>query len=874
MEGMNLKSYELLSGRFGSLTEIQKLAMPGAASGSNLLIFSPTGSGKTEAALLPLLERIGDGLRSGKIKGGFNVLWITPLKSLNRDMLRRFEGWCAEFGATLGVRHGDTSEKERAGQRETPPNVLIMTPEALQGLLVGRVVRGHLGNVCAVVVDELHDLLDNKRGAQLSLALERLEAVAPGFQRIGLSATIGNKKEAGMLFFGEREYRAVESSCIREYYVSVVHEESMGRRVDRVAELIEAHRKVLVFTNTRSMAEELGAYLKERIAECEVHHGSLDKKIRIENEERFKAGGLRALVCTSSLELGIDIGDVDLVVQYGSPKQVFRFVQRVGRSGHSVGKIPKGVIIATDLDEYLEAEVVASLAKSGWLEDKRCEKGALDVVAHQCVGYCLDNRGATVAELLERFGKSGVFGIGEEKLVKTLMQLVGEGVLKYEMDERAVGNGGLDDGAVGRMRVWLGRRGREYYYQNVSTIPKDRRFLVREAATNRIIANLDEEFVAGLENGACFLAKGQPWKIIEIEPDEVVVEQAGPDEVIVPSWTGEDIPVDFEVAQRAGRLRRGVNVPEGEAVPDDRTVVLEGDGQVAVLNMCFGTKVNGGIARVLAKRLGKRLKEEVVAGADQYRVLIRLPYEMDSAIVLDELKRMDGTSDELEGALQDSPLLKLGFTHVGQRIGLLSEGAQATNQLIRMLRNSVVYEEAVREVFARHFDTARTAEALDWIKSGRIAVRRNAKVGRFGALGLDRLRSRFGGAFETKDRVIAAFKERMLDRVSRLRCANCEAERFVHIAGLRDDEKIPCPRCGKASLAPKDTSKEDIESAAGLIRNYGKRALIALETYGVGARSAGRVLRKLHKDENQFYLDLLEEQKKFIKNRKYWSGKH
>src|SRR3989338_8434403 len=258
---------ELIRERFPDFTEVQKQAMPQVLEGKHGLILAPTGSGKTEAALLPILEKIE------RDKPGIQALYITPLRSLGRDMLARFSWLCERLDKTHSIRHGDSTVAERTQHRKKPPQIMVITVETLQALLLGRIMRMHLRNVRHVIVDEVHDILDNKRGTQLSLALERLETLAPKFQRIALSATVAKPHEAAKLIFGFRDYFLVEVG--------------RGRKMD---------------------------------IEMEIHHGSLSKEVRIGAEERFKKGEVGVLLATSSMELGLDIGDVDQVVQYGSPQ--------------------------------------------------------------------------------------------------------------------------------------------------------------------------------------------------------------------------------------------------------------------------------------------------------------------------------------------------------------------------------------------------------------------------------------------------------------------------------------------------------------------------------------------------------------------------
>ncbi|HID72900.1 TPA: DEAD/DEAH box helicase, partial [Candidatus Micrarchaeota archaeon] len=791
-------------------------------------------------------------------ESGICALYITPLRSLNRDLLRRFSWWCDRLDISHGIRHGDTTPSERAKQRKNPPKILLTTIESLQALLMGRILRRHLLNVEFVVCDEIHDVLDNKRGVQLSLGLERLEEIAD-FRRIGISATVANESEAGRLLFGQRPYALCEAGKNRKMDISVEDLKAQEERVKRISRLVTDSRS-LVFVNTRSMAEELGASLIEKKAPIEVHHGSLDKNVRTHTEDRFKEGALRSVMCTSSLELGIDVGDVDLVVQYGSPHQVSRLIQRVGRSGHSLQGTPRGVMMSTDFDDMLECEVVKILAGNGWIEGKPVERGSLDVIAHQVVGLCLDFGRMPLAKIHNILNRSYAYGITYDKLRKVALQLYGEGLVFY------------DEAPDGSIHIKTTRRAREYYYSYLSTIPKMKRYLMKDISANRIISSLDEEFVMNLESGASFLSKGQPWRVVDITEDEVLAEPGGSMDIAVPAWTGEDIPVPYEVAQEVGIMRGGFR-PKAKPLPDHKTVVIEMFSDVVVVHACFGSQVNEGIARIFADNLSQLVGESVKAVSDPYRIMVKLPFALKEEHILRAFRISDVRS-RLEQSLTGSLLLKFKFLHVGRLFGLLSEDATVGRRFIEAMRNSVVYEEAVRSVFFRYFDVPRTEKVIERINKGQIkvVVDKRSKPSFFAKLGIERASGGEKlGAFEPREKMVAAFKENALSKTLRLQCINCGAKRFLHLAGA--PEKIKCSKCGQPSYALADRegiAKGDAEFSAALIREFGKRGLIALSTYGIGPKTADRILRRLHKDESLFYLDILEAQKHFIKNKKFW----
>ncbi len=392
-------------------TPIQEKAIPILLEGKqNSLLLAPTGSGKTEAALLPLLNRLQQ-MSKQKELFGFYIIYITPLKALNRDVFKRIQELCEHLGLTVDVRHGDTTQYVRRKQAIYPPNLLITTPESLQAILPGKRLKYHLRTVFAVIVDEVHDLAGSKRGSQLSLGLERLEhLIGSGIMRVGLSATVGNPKEVAQLLGGKRVIKTVWAGYDNrkvdlkvEMPSPTDQHKKMARklsyplhsvaRLETIVDLIDKHQSTLVFTNTRSFAEVLGA--KMRVLNppftFDVHHGSLSKNARLTAEDNLKTGVSKAIIATSSLELGIDIGQADLVIQYSSSREVSRLVQRVGRSGHGIGRTSKGIVISTiNLDDISEAGIIIRRAKLNKVENARIPKKAWDVLCHQITGVLLD----------------------------------------------------------------------------------------------------------------------------------------------------------------------------------------------------------------------------------------------------------------------------------------------------------------------------------------------------------------------------------------------------------------------------------------------------------------------------------------------------
>ncbi|BFI73287.1 ATP-dependent DNA helicase Hel308 [Nanoarchaeota archaeon] len=374
---------DLFYSRFKDFNPIQKLAIPKVLEGKNTLIVAPTGSGKSEASILPVFSKILDIKEKEGIENKLLGLYITPLRALNRDLLDRIKWWGDNLNITTAIRHGDTEEKERSRLSKKPVEFLITTPETFQILFLGKRLREQLKTIRFVIVDEVHELLNEKRGIQLSLGLERLVNYSGEFQRIGLSATIGDLDEAAKFLFGYRNYDIAYWYAEKRYDIKVLYPEitnedlELARKFNwspkiawslrKMKEIMDKHKSVLIFVNTREMAELIVSRFKMWIPNypIEIHHSSLSREVRERNEKLFKEGKLKAIVATSSLELGIDIGYVDAVIQYNSPRQVARLVQRVGRAGHRLHEVSIGYIITLDIDDYAE-----SLTIKKFIEEK------------------------------------------------------------------------------------------------------------------------------------------------------------------------------------------------------------------------------------------------------------------------------------------------------------------------------------------------------------------------------------------------------------------------------------------------------------------------------------------------------------------------
>src|SRR6266566_6434259 len=566
---------------FDAPTPPQVLGWPAIASGEHVLIQAPTGSGKTLAAFLSAIDRLsahpGEGLR---------VLYVSPLKALNYDIERNLRGPLAGLDSRLrvGVRTGDTPAKERRELVKSPPDILITTPESLY-LLLTSAARETLRTIDTLILDEVHALAGTKRGAHLALSVERLERLAAQpFQRIGLSATQRPLEEIGRFVSGNRQIRLVDAGTRKPLDLQVVvpvedmrepgeYQSIWPSIYPELLRLVEAHRSTIVFVNNRRLAERLALRLNELAAGgggageagtpssaasqappreiARAHHGSLAREQRLIVEEDLKAGRIPCLVATSALELGIDMGAVDLVVQVESPKSVARGLQRIGRAGHELHAVSKGRIFPKFRADLLESAVVARAMRAGEIEETRIPRNPLDVLSQQIVAIAADEEIA-VADLHDLVRRAYPFAeLSRPQLENVLDMLAG----RYPSDEFAELRPRIVwDRTGGVIRAREGAR--RLAVTNAGTIPDRGLFGVFLADGGGRVGELDEEMVYEARAGQTFLLGASTWRIEEITRDRVLVSPAPGVPGAVPFWKGEGIGRPYELGEAIGRFSR------------------------------------------------------------------------------------------------------------------------------------------------------------------------------------------------------------------------------------------------------------------------------------------------------------------------------
>jgi len=931
---------------FGAPTDPQLKAIPEILAGKNVLLISPTASGKTEAAVLPVLSMY---VTNRSDERGIKILYITPLRALNRDMLDRLEWWAKRLDLRIAVRHGDTEVRERTSQAKNPPDMLIITPETLQAIMTGRVMKRHLNAVRYVIVDEVHELAEDKRGSQLALALERLRWITMrDFQIVGLSATIGTpEKVANFLVGNQREIVTVRVPVGREIRLKVTCPESdskdselasrlythpeVAARLKLMRELIESHRSVILFTNTRAIAEILASRMKVWDVDfpISIHHGSLAKPSRISAEQGLKNGELRGLVATSSLELGIDVGSVDFVIQYMSPRQVTRLIQRVGRSGHRVGRTADGVIIALDSDDTLEAMVIARRALEEHLEPVTIPYKPLDVLAHQLVGLLIQKGRWYIHEIMEIFTKAYPYrDLTEQDLINVLTYM-------HTRYPRLAWYSQQDSVILRPRRL---KALYTYYFGKLSMIPDEKQYLIVDQTNDDAVGVLDEAFVAEYgEPGRKFIVRGSPWQMTSVRGDKIYVKPIKDPTGSIPSWVGEEIPVPYEIGQEVGSIRRHVEdglragkdeselmdelckvyptdrttmahalsetieqVGRGLPMPTDRRMVLEEWDEFVIIHAHLGLLVNRTLARLVGHVLSEELGQTIGVQQDPYRIVIQTSGVSSTtkvAQVLRDLARADVSALVIESS-KKTGLFKRRLIHVARRFGAITRWAEFRSinlrQLMRSFEGTVIMEEALKETLEKDLDVSNTERVLRMIGSEvELSVASpSEEASPIARLGMERISRKTDLIPPEKMRriLLESAKVRILNESRTLACPRClQYAKIQRMKNMPDD--FSCPECktgrlgitvelpetirkisakkGRKLSESEDRVIEELKESATLLRKYTKAAAYVLAGRRLRSAEARSVLRRTHKVSDRLFQSIMDAERKVLR-RRFW----
>ncbi|EMR75583.1 Lhr-like helicase [Thermoplasmatales archaeon SCGC AB-540-F20] len=685
----------------------------------------------------------------------------------------------------------------------------------------------------------------------------------------------------------------------------------------RCKEIIDNHVSTLLFINTRDGAEIIASriHMWQDDMQIGVHHGSLSKGARIESENDFKSGKLKSLICTSSLELGIDVGNTDFVIQYNSPREVTRIVQRVGRSGHKVGMTSKGLILSSNPEDLAESLVIARKALAGELEHFKIRQNPLSVLSNQIISVALEYGRIKARRIYEIVKRSYPFhNLSWKTFDSILQQLRNQRTVWFEEENE-------DLYLVKRMSS------RHYFLENISMIPDEKTYAAIDISTRKAIGTLDESFVLsnGFE-GEKFILRGRPWVIVKRDEDKLLissVKEIG----TVPSWVGEDIPVPFEVALEVGKLRRFVSEnreirkypcdketldkflryvsnqkKQGFIVPSDKTITLEVEDKTIVINACFGTKVNETLGRLISAILAQSLGESIGINSDSYRINLELPARIPVERVKDILIETKPETLEylIETVLRNSTYIRWQLVHVARKFGALRKDSDyrsiGMKRLFGLFEQSPIFEEALDKLIWERMDIENTKQVLRKIQNDEITIHIQ-RLSPIAIAGFETIRGLM--VPQKADRsILMALKKRLEGTDILLVCTNCNHSWTTSVS--RADLQPKCSKCGAIKivalrrynrdpaklLMKKGRTKEEdrevkkLHKNASLVLSYGKFALLTLMGRGIGPDTAARILRRydwreLEKSEEleiKFLRDILKAELNYARTRGFWDN--
>jgi ATP-dependent Lhr-like helicase len=709
----------------------------------------------------------------------------------------------------------------------------------------------------------------------------------------------------------------------------------VAARLRIIRDYISKRKSVLLFTNTRAVSEVLASRFKVWDIDfpVSIHHGSLAKPSRIAAERGLKNGELKGLVCTSSLELGIDVGRIDLVIQYMSPRQVTRLIQRVGRSGHRIGLIAEGIIVTMDSDDTLEALAIARRALKEDLEPVEIPPKPYDVLAHQIAGLLLKNKRLEFEEILEMFRNAYPY--------QDLKMEDVEKILRY-MHQRfpRLAWVSFEDKIVLKPRRTKALF--EYYFDNLSMIPEEKQFLVVDESTDSAIGVLDEAFMAEYgKPGIKFIIRGSPWRILHVSEEKVFVKPDEDPTGAIPSWIGEEIPVPFEVAQEVGSIRgfveeqvkKGVSPEEiadklceqypsdretilraltetveqvnaGLPVPTDNRIVVEDWEEFVIIHANFGSLTNRAIAQLLGQLLSEKIGYGIVVQHDSYRIFVQTMGAANASQIVELFNEIRTMSDKavretLTRATVKTGIFKRRMIHVARRFGALQKWADFSNvslqKLIKSFEDTPIYEEALKEVFTKDLDLEKLVYVLRKIREGTIEVQKIETGGNatpIARVGIERVSMKTDLIPPERMRavLIESAKARLLNETCNFICTNCWD--YTEMMRVKDlPEKPKCPKCGSSAIGLLKVEEEKVlpliekkgekltkneeklfkqaRQTAQLIAKYGKSAAVALCARKVQPSDAASVLEEEHKLNDKFYELVIDAERKALSKR-FW----
>ena len=760
----------------------------------NVLISAPTGSGKTLTAFLSILNELVDSSEKQILEDKVYCIYVSPLKALGNDIQVNLLGPLREInelagkdlGIRVGVRTGDTTAAEKSKMLHKTPHILITTPESLAIMLNSPKFKEKLTDVQWLIVDEIHALAENKRGVHLSLTLERLQKISSGLSRVGLSATIAPLEDIAQYLVGaERDCSVVDIRFLKEMDLKVlspvkclVETEYMLKHramYDLIHQLVQEHKTTIIFTNTRSATERVVHTLKEMFPQSyanniAAHHSSLSKEVRFSTEQALREGSLKVAVSSTSLELGIDIGYVDLVICLGSPKSVARFLQRAGRAGHHLSSTIKARIIVMDRDDLVECALLLKSALEKKIDKVHIPANALDVLAQQIYGIAI-NEVINISELYHLVTKSYCYkDLPWQDFFEVIKYLSGEYV---ELEERHVYSRIWHDKETGEIGK-KGRMARVIYMTNIGTIPEESYITVKIG--EEIVGKIDEGFLERLRPGDVFVLGGNVYMFKFSRGMTAQVSASVNRPPTVPSWFSEMLPLSFDLAQEINHFRRLMEeqfkaqksekeilefvnnylyVDEKAAysiyryfyeqynyshIPSDRKIVVEtytDRGRTYIIfQALFGRRVNDCLSRALAYVIGRSQHRDVEIGVTDNGFYLSAEQSFNAVKALEALKQEDFRV-VLENAIEKSEVLSRRFRHCAARAlmilrqyqgrtkntGRMQVGSKILFNAVKKINNNFpILKEARREVLEDLMDYKNAQKIIDELVSGRTSI--------------------------------------------------------------------------------------------------------------------------------------------------------
>ncbi|BCS91811.1 MAG: ATP-dependent DNA helicase Hel308 [Metallosphaera javensis (ex Sakai et al. 2022)] len=785
--------------KYGSFTPPQKASIPTIKANENVLISSPTGSGKTMAAFVGILDSLLELAEKNALEDKVYAVYISPLRALNNDMYKNLFLPLEEIKTKvslpqeirIGVRTSDTSPNEKQKMLRRPPHILITTPESFAISLVSPKFSQRLKDVRWVVVDEIHELAGSKRGAYLSGFLELFESFLSNTPpvRIGLSATISPLEEVAKFLVGDRDCKIVDARFLKGMDLRVISpvrdlihssEEEVSRGIYRtIMDEIKKHRTTLIFTNTRSAAERVSYRIRKMVEEEKLfdadlvgaHHSSLSRDVRLEIENKLKNGELKVVVSSTSLELGIDIGYIDLVLLLSSPKSVSRLLQRIGRAGHHIRQISKGRVIVVDRDDLVECAILTKLAREKKIDNVHIPRKPLDVLVQLVLASSLMAE-QDVERLYSAIKRSYSFSnLTREEFDSVVDYLLG----KFGLDSRNV----YPKIRLGDKGIRPKRGGRMIFYLNSGTIPEESLIPVFTEG-NKYVGNLEEEFVEILSPGDIFILGGRTYEFLLSKGNRVLVKPAEGQRPTVPSWFSEMLPLAIEsaieISSFRGRIARMIGEGKSQEeivtyienfldisksaarsiytyileeylftdgnVPDDKNLLIEiyddeEDRRNFIFHALFGRRALDALSRIVAWKLGSDLNMDVRTSITDNGFVLTIgeKKDYDIAKAIAEINPND-VYDLLGNIVLRTEMVKRRFRHTAERSLMLLKrykgretsidrrqlNSEVLMNVVKEIPNFPVLKETLREILEDYMDIHSAKWILERIAKGDIKL--------------------------------------------------------------------------------------------------------------------------------------------------------